>query len=61
MKLVASAMLAPETALLAGLSGLVLAALFFALHLRSTPPAISTAGMHAAMEHELERWNRLLS
>lgn len=37
------------------------AALFFALHLRSTPPAISTAGMHAAMEHELERWNRLLS
>lgn len=35
-------------------------ALFFALHLTSTPPPIATAGMRAAMDHELERWDRML-
>lgn len=36
------------------------AALCYALHLRRTPPPIAVAGMRAAMEHELARWETLL-
>lgn len=36
------------------------AALFYALHLRRTPPPIAVAAMRAAMDHELARWDRLL-
>lgn len=37
------------------------AALFFALRLRSSPPAVAVEGMRAAMNHELARWEELLS
>lgn len=36
------------------------AALAFALHLRRTAPQIAVAGMRAAMDHELARWEKLL-
>lgn len=36
------------------------AALFYALHLRRTPPRIAVDAMRAAMDHELARWERLL-
>lgn len=36
------------------------AALFYALRLRRTPPALAVSAMHAAMDHELARWERLL-
>lgn len=35
------------------------AALAYALHLRRTAPAIAREGMRAAMDHELERWEKL--
>lgn len=36
------------------------AALAYGLHLRRTPPAIAVAGMQAAMDRELARWQTLL-
>lgn len=36
------------------------AALLYALHLRRTPPAIAVAGMHVAMDLEMDRWEKLL-
>lgn len=36
------------------------AALAYVLHLRRTAPAIAVAGMRAAMDHEFERWEKLL-
>ncbi len=36
------------------------AALAYALHLRRTPPEIACAGMHGAMEQEIDRWAAML-
>ena len=36
------------------------AALFYALRLRASPPAIAVQGMRLAMDHELARWETIL-
>ena len=36
------------------------AALFYAMHLRVSPPQIAVTGMHAAMDREFARWSTLL-
>ncbi|MEO6003634.1 MAG: glycosyltransferase [Opitutus sp.] len=36
------------------------AALFYAMHLRASPPHLAVTGMHAAMNREMDRWSRLL-
>jgi hypothetical protein len=36
------------------------AALQYALHLRTTPPAIAIEGMHASMDREFARWRAIL-
>jgi|UniRef100_UPI00404B4BF3 O-antigen biosynthesis protein len=35
-------------------------ALFYALHLRATPPAVALTGMHQATDLEFNRWKQLL-
>ena len=37
------------------------AALVYVLHLRSKPPAVAIAGVNAAIDREMTRWNAILT